>query len=161
MHYWISHKTSFVNINYTPVVYNLFTMELNPEEVDLNAEDVDLFGDESVNDDDFFKDEPFKEDLFAPGEDMGIDIGRDAARSANKRVRNAGDNEFIDLPGHGEIPARDSRFRDSAKKGFLTAYVRTREYASEHETATKIAISTLAIGAVLAGAAALKHRRKS
>lgn len=94
------------------------------------------------------------------GEVPDVELSRPAARHVNGKVSGAGDNEYIDLGEIGEHRAKDTRFRDSAKQGFMTAYVRSREFVSEHETATKITISTIAIGSVLAGAASLHHRKK-
>jgi hypothetical protein len=94
------------------------------------------------------------------GEDLGMDIGRSVARHANSRVGGSGDDTHISLSELGEHKAKDVRFRDSAKQGFLTAYVRSREAVSEHKTATTISISSIAIGAVLTGVYHLKYRKK-
>ncbi|HEX5394752.1 MAG TPA: hypothetical protein VFW52_00090 [Candidatus Saccharimonadales bacterium] len=95
------------------------------------------------------------------GEDFGEDLARPVARHANSRLKLAGgENTVIDLgDGYGEHGTKDVRFRDSSKPGYLTAYIRTKEIASEHK-ATTITASAIAIGAVIAGIYALKHRQR-
>jgi hypothetical protein len=93
------------------------------------------------------------------GEHFGEDLSRPVARHADRQISNSGgDNTFISLGELGEHNIRDVRFRDSAKKGFVTAYIRTREFSSENKST--IIISTVAIGSVLTAIAALKHRRR-
>jgi hypothetical protein len=105
---------------------------------------------------------PAFDEAFCVGEGEFGDISKDVAKDANKKVRRAGDNEFIYLGQElGSSPAKDTRYRNSAKQGFVTAYIRSREFISEHETATKITLASVAIGSVIAGVAAMHHKRKS
>ena len=104
---------------------------------------------------------PFDE-AFCVGEGEFGDISRDIAKDTNKKVSRAGVNEFVFLGEEvGEHRAKDTRYRDSAKQGFVTAYIRSREFISEHETATKITLASVAIGSVIAGVAAMHYKKKS
>jgi hypothetical protein len=68
------------------------------------------------------------------GENLGQDIGRPAARAANDVVTSpSGGNSYIELAEHGEHNIKDVRFRDSAKQGFLTTYVRSREFSQDNK----------------------------
>ena len=95
------------------------------------------------------------------GEDLGLDLGRDVARHANSLVgKDRSETTSLPIDELGNPVASEVRFSDSAKRGFLTAYVRTREVVSEHKTASTITVSTIAIGAVLAGIHHLKYKKK-
>lgn len=95
------------------------------------------------------------------GEYVSENLSRPVARHANGCVTAPnGENTVINLGELGEHRIYDVRFRDSAKEGFVTAYIRAREIVSENKTATTLTASTIAIGAVLTGIYALKHHKK-
>ena len=105
-------------------------------------------------------------DFFANDDDVVGDfpaspLDRPVAKQANRIVKGeTSDNTYINLGELGEHQAKETRFRDSARQGFLTVYMRTRESVSEMETSTKIKIGTVALGVVVAGVYGLKHRKK-
>jgi hypothetical protein len=96
------------------------------------------------------------------GEHFGEDIGRFVAKHANGKLKGSrGGNTVVDLGSHGVHGTEDVRFRDSDQKGFVRAYIRTKEFTSEHKTGTTaISVSLLAIGAVITGVATLKHHKR-
>ena len=92
------------------------------------------------------------------GEHLVEDMGDPLRVQVNKDLRTGGENTYINLGELGEHNVNDVRVRNRGKKGFFTAYIRTR--AGEHKVITTVTASTIAIGAVLTGLAALKHRKK-
>jgi hypothetical protein len=103
----------------------------------------------------------FTEELPTVGEHFGEDLREPVRRHANGLlINNTGENTNISLGELGEHCANDVRFREHVKQGFLTAYIRSREFTEEHGTVIKVSASTVAIGAVLTGIAHLKHRQK-
>lgn len=98
----------------------------------------------------------------AMGEDLGLNIDRPAARRINGELKKSGGvNAYLPVEELGNPDVQDVRVRDSVKQGFLTAYVRTREWTDEHEAITTITVTTIALGTLFGGIAALKYRNKS
>ena len=93
------------------------------------------------------------------GEHLVEDMGDPLRVQVNKDLRTGGENTYINLGELGEHNVNDVRVRNRGERGFFTAYIRTREYAGEHKVIT-VTASTIAIGSVLTGLAALKHRKK-
>ena len=90
------------------------------------------------------------------GEDPGVDMRRPLARHANKIFRSLrGQSAVIDLGEHGEIDINNIRFRDAIEEGKLVAYI--RQEATDPKVIVPVVV---ALGAVAAGIAHLKYRKK-
>lgn len=94
----------------------------------------------------------------ANGEVPAVSLHQPIVDHINKLISKARGNEHIELAEHGLHPAGDTSVEPSAKQGMAEVYIRTRNYTAEHKT--EITVATIALGTVLAGAMALKHRRK-